>query len=557
MQRLNLKKHSAFLYAALAVITAFILRQLGIRVEGPLAWASLFLRAAIHIGLYTVWGISTCNRIIQPQVRRYLTVVSALMVFWITVRTIRYSLEEALWVTRHLWYLYYLPMLFIPLLAVFIALSLGKPESVRLPKWTTLLYIPTAALLLLVLTNDLHQLVFVFPADAVIWKDDYHYAFGYFLTVGWMVLCTVTALITMLIKCRVPHSRKILMLPFVPAATALLYGVLYILRVLGVFRLAWLRVIAGDMTVVFCLMIAAVLESCIQCGLIPNNTGYDALFPVTRLGAQIIDRENAVCLASSNARELTAKQRMDAQTQPVSADKNTIIKSQPIRFGRVLWQEDVAELAEAIEQSEENCRNLAERNCIRRENLETRKKLLTLQEKNWANDLLRRETAPQIDLIDRLLRQYDTEPDDRKRRRLLAGVAVVGAYIKRYGNLLLVNERTKTADLRDLSRCFEESFVNLELLGVNCLHTLPPELTLATRDMLHVYRSFEAAVEACLYDLHHVWINARESGGWVLMNLEFVCDTDLSPLASAANAFSCEDGACRFTFKLQKGGAGT
>lgn len=235
-------------------------------------------------------------------------------------------------------------------------------------------------------------------------------------------------------------------------------------------------------------------------------------------------------------------------------DKSTLVRSQPIRFGHVLWQVDIAELTETIEQIEENCHNLSERNRIRRENLEARKKILTLREKNRANDLLHRETALQIDLAYRMLRQYDTEPDDRKRRKLLAGVAVVGAYIKRYGNLLLVSEREDAADIRDLSRCFEESFVNLELLDVDCLHTLPAGLFLKTKDMLRVYCSFEAVVEACLYDLQQVWINARESGGWVLLNMEFVCDTDLSALASVADSFSCEDEACRFTFKLHKGG---
>lgn len=115
-------------------------------------------------------------------------------------------------------------------------------------------------------------------------------------------------------------------------------------------------------------------------------------------------------------------------------------------------------------------------------------------------------------------------------------------------------EREDAADIRDLSRCFEESFVNLELLDVDCLHTLPAGLFLKTKDMLRVYCSFEAVVEACLYDLQQVWINARESGGWVLLNMEFVCDTDLSALASVADSFSCEDEACRFTFKLHKGG---
>lgn len=548
MTKSNSKKYSTILYVALAIFTAMVLRQIARWADAPLDWFCGMIRSAIYIELFIAWGVSLHRRIIQPQVRRYLTSISVLVVFWMTVRTIRYSLDECIWLMRYLWYLYYLPMLLIPLLAVFVALSLGKPDNFRLSKWTGLLYIPTAALLLLVLTNDLHQFVFVFPEDAIVWANDYSYALGYFLAVGWVVSCTITALVVMLIKCRIPHSRTVLMLPFAPAVVALIYGVLYY------FRVPWLKFLTGDMTVVFCLLIVAILECCIECGLIQSNTGYEELFMVSRLGAQITNQENAVCLASANARALTEEQRISTKTQTVSADKSMIVKSQPIGFGHVLWQENVAELTEAIEQIEENCRDLAEHNRIRQENLKTRKKILALQEKNRVSDLLHRETAGQIDLIDRMLAQYDTETDDRKRSRLLGGAAVVGAYIKRYGNLLLIGERTETADIRDLARCFDESFINLELLGVNCLHTLPSDIILATKDMLQVYRSFEAAVETSLSDLQYVWINVRKSKEGLFLKMEFVCDSDLSHLAPMANAFSFEDGAYRFTFKLQGGG---
>lgn len=548
MTKSNSKKYSTILYVALAIFTAMVLRQIARWADAPLDWFCGMIRSAIYIELFIAWGVSLHRRIIQPQVRRYLTSISVLVVFWMTVRTIRYSLDECIWLMRYLWYLYYLPMLLIPLLAVFVALSLGKPDNFRLSKWTGLLYIPTAALLLLVLTNDLHQFVFVFPEDAIVWVNDYSYALGYFLAVGWVVSCTITALVVMLIKCRIPHSRTVLMLPFAPAVVALIYGVLYY------FRVPWLKFLTGDMTVVFCLFIVAILECCIECGLIQSNTGYEELFMVSRLGAQITNQENAVCLASANARALTEEQRISTKTQTVSADKSMIVKSQPIGFGHVLWQENVAELTEAIEQIEENCRDLAEHNRIRQENLKTRKKILALQEKNRVSDLLHRETAGQIDLIDRMLAQYDKEPDDKKRSRLLGGAAVVGAYIKRYGNLLLIGERTETADIRDLARCFDESFINLELLGVNCLHTLPSDIILATKDMLQVYRSFEAAVETSLSDLQYVWINVRKSKEGLFLKMEFVCDSDLSHLAPMANAFSFEDGAYRFTFKLQGGG---
>ena len=230
MQKPNLKRYSIFLCVALAVTAAAILRQIGFRVEDPLDFSLNILRTSIYIVLFAAWGISVHSRIIQPQVRRGLRAVSVLMLFWVTVRTIRYSLEEAPWVMRHLWYLYYLPMLFIPLLALFVAFALGKPDNFRLPKRAAFLYIPASILLLLVLTNDLHQLVFVFPEDAAVWMNDYRYGIVYFFAIGWTVLCTVTAFVAMLIKCRVPHSRKVLVLPFVPIIMALLYGVCYIFR---------------------------------------------------------------------------------------------------------------------------------------------------------------------------------------------------------------------------------------------------------------------------------------------------------------------------------------
>lgn len=544
------KKYSTILFIVLAILAAMALRQIGLHVDAPLDQVIDSLRAGIYIGMFALWGVSLRRRTVQPQVRRYFTVIPVLMIVWITARLIRYSFTDDPWLSRHLWYLYYLGMQFIPCLAVLVSLSLGKPENFLLSKWTKLLYIPTALFFLLVMTNDFHQLVFVFPEDAAVWTDDYRYGVLYPFVIGWELCCALTALVIMLVKCRVPGSRKVLLLPFVPVILAVVYGLMYI------FCMPVLKPLAGDITVVFCLLFAAAFESCIQCGLIQSNTGYDELFLVSRLGAQITDRENEFCLKSFNARELTEKQRISAGVQPISLDGSLLIRSKPIGFGNVLWQEDVAELTEAIEEIEENCRELAEHNRIRQKNLETKKKILSLQEKNRVNDLLHREMAGQIDLIDRLLAQYDAETDEQTRRRLLAGAAVAGAYIKRCGNLLLISERSTQTDIRDLSRCFDESFINLELLGVNCLHTLPPGCLLATRDMLRVYRGFESLMEACLFDLSHVWIQMREGESGYLLNMEFVCDTELSSYASIADSFTCEDGAYRFTFRLEKGGEG-
>ena len=537
---------TGFLVAGM-VFSAIALRVLGkfdiLIVPGGIA------RSLIYIALYIGWGISVSKRIIQVQVRHYLIAVSGLMVFWFVIRSMRYFFITDIGIARQLWYLYYLPMLFIPLFSLFVAISLGKPENARLSKTALLLLsIPTVLCLLLVLTNDLHQLVFSFPEGEVWTDDNMSYSFGYFFVIGWEILCALAAFVIMIIKCRLSYRKKYL--PFLLLACSIVYAFIYVSGV------EWMQLIGGDITAAQCLMFTGILESCIQCGLIQTNTGYEELFMVSRLGAQITDQGNIVCLASSNAGGLTDEQRMSAKTHPVLADKTTLIKSKPIRFGHVLWQEDVSELTEAIEQIEENCRDLSERNRLRQENLETKKKILSLQEKNRAADVLNRETAGQISMIEHLLTQYDTENDAKKREKLLAGAAVLGAYIKRYGNLLLVSHREETADIRDLSRCFEDSFVNLELLDVKCLCTLPADVILATKDMLRIYRTFETVLEDCLFDLHSVWVNARERKGQFLVSIDFVCDTDLSGHKADADLYSCEDGTCRFTFQLQKGGEG-
>ena len=104
------------------------------------------LRSFIYIGLMTWWGISLWQRIVQTQVRRYLAATAALCVFWLSIRTVKFFFAATPAAIRYLWYGYYFPMLFIPLPCVFVALSLGRPENYRLPKWTSLFYIPANAL---------------------------------------------------------------------------------------------------------------------------------------------------------------------------------------------------------------------------------------------------------------------------------------------------------------------------------------------------------------------------------------------------------------------------
>ena len=549
MQKVNLKKHGALLCAFLAVAAAAVLRQIGFCVNEQLDQFFTILRAAIYIGLFVAWGISVRSRIIQPQVRRYLTAVSALMIFWMTVRSIRYSLEEALWVMRHLWYLYYLPMLFIPLLAVFIALSLGKPESFRLPKWTVLLYIPTAALLLLVLTNDLHQLVFRFPEDAVVWMNEYRYGIVYFPVVGWMVLCALTALVIMLVKCRVPNSRKVLVLPFVPVVLSVIYGALYI------FQLPWLRLIAGDVTVVFCLLIAATLESCIQCCLIQSNTHYRELFDASTVGAQITDPEYHVVLSSRAAQEVNIETLRQTQQAPVMLEGGIRLSGAPVRGGHVLWTEDVSELLEVLEELQDVKDSLEDNNALLRAEYTLKAREAHIAEQDRLYNIIQRETAPRIKLLAELTDAFETMGDEAQRKQILGKMAVIGAYLKRRSNLIFLADKTPLFQEKELHLTFGESMDNLELCGITCGLLSELEGLVEARQLMKMYDLFEEIVERSIDTMTTitVWIGPADGALRITINTDSAAD--LSPLGSdSVSALRDEDGEWQLCMVLRAGG---
>ena len=549
MQKVNLKKHGALLCAFLAVAAAAVLRQIGFCVNEQLDQFFTILRAAIYIGLFVAWGISVRSRIIQPQVRRYLTAVSALMIFWMTVRSIRYSLEEALWVMRHLWYLYYLPMLFIPLLAVFIALSLGKPESFRLPKWTVLLYIPTAALLLLVLTNDLHQLVFRFPEDAVVWMNEYRYGIVYFPVVGWMVLCALTALVIMLVKCRVPNSRKVLVLPFVPVVLSVIYGALYI------FQLPWLRLIAGDVTVVFCLLIAATLESCIQCGLIQSNTHYNDLLLSCTLRVQLTDPEYQLLLSSRSAEPIPLQIMRQTETGPVRLDGGLRLSGAPVRGGHVLWTEDVSELLEVLEELQDVKDSLEDNNALLRAEYTLKAREAHIAEQDRLYNIIQRETVPRIKLLAELTDACETMGDEAQRKQILGKMAVIGAYLKRRSNLIFLADKTPLFQEKELHLTFGESMDNLELCGITCGLLSELERPVEARQLMKMYDLFEEIVERSIDTMTTitVWIGPADGALRITINTDSAAD--LSPLGSdSVSALRDEDGEWQLCMVLRAGG---
>ena len=460
------------------------------------------LRSGLYVFLFSVWCYSLWIRIVQAQARRYLLAISVLMVLWILLRSIKYSIENTD-VERWLWYFYYFPMLFIPMLSVFVSRSLGKGEDFRLPRWTKILYLPTLLLHLLVLTNDLHQQVFSFPSG-VLSDRAYRYEGGYFFVLGWEALCAGFALLSMVKNCRIPRSRRIRWLPLVPLALSLAYAYAYVKKV------HWVWVLAGDMTVSQCLIFASILECCIQCGLIQSNLGYDELFEATSLPVQITDPAFCSQYVSAAMQEaLPQSELRQMQQDTIHLSDDTLLKRHNLRRGWVFWKEDISALNQIRKELELTRDELRDIGDVLTAEKAQHARWLKLTEENRLYDMMEAQTARQIAMLRDLLAELQKTEDSDRARHLLGQVIIIGTYIKRRSNLIFVGVQRGAISVQELLLCLNESSENISVYGADCKAIVKGEGQLTVEQATQVYDLFEAVVETELESLRALLISVE------------------------------------------------
>ena len=545
---IKLKKNTLLIAVTviLLVITAYVLRLTDGLYFG-------LARSLIFLGLCFAWGVSVNGRIIQPYARRCMTVISALMFFWFFVRTLKFdffSVEKYPDIARYIWYLYYLPMIFIPVLALFVALSIRKPENYRPPKWTLLLHLFSSLLFLFVITNDLHQLVFTFPDGADVWtdKNNGHFIVHYII-VAWLILCALALVVIMGIKCRLPGGKKRILLPFAPIALLIIYTAIY------KWRLEWLYYFSRDLTAVMCLMYGLTLEMFIQCGFIQVNTNYLELFDASTVGVQIADNDYNVFLSSKTAKQVSRDILRQTQSGPVMLESGIRLSAAPIRRGRVIWSEDMSALINVLDELKEAKDNLEDGNAILKEENALKARELHIAEQDRLYNIIQRDTARQISLMDELICAVEQSDDEESRVSNVKKMLVIGAYLKRRSNLVFLADKTPELDVKELALTLGESMNNLEMCGVACGFNNGLSGCLPVAHITAMYDFFEEITEKSLDCMSTLTAVAVKADGKIRFIINTDSAADLSILKSeSVTAQKDEDGEWQLVLSLESGG---
>ena len=489
--------------------------------------AAMMVRYTIHVCLLIAWCVSIQRRLTNRQVRNLLIAVGILMAFWLTVRTVKYELiaDRTNPIGRYIWYSYYIPMVLIPLIGFFVVKYIDKPIDYDHPQWMNYLAIPAVLLLVLVFTNDLHQSVFRFHKGIELFDTRYQYGIPYYILMAWSILGGLYFVGMLLKKSRVPGNKHMQRLPLYIMLGAIVFWVLYTLKIINC-----------DLTVMDCLLIVCLVESAIQNGMIPSNTNHRELFDMTTVPLLIVDEDFHPHYVSGGALPLSEADIAKTQTGALHLE-NALLRSAPIPAGRVVWQDDIT-VQNTLHQHLQDIREqMSEENTLLQAEVELTEHKAKVDEQNRLYDRIAQEVAPQLIRAEELMERVSAEPENA--RELMAKICVLGCYIKRRGNLLLLGEENKQIPAAELEHCIRESLENLRLGVVFTLLNSQCDGTLPVTDVVAIYDFYENVAERLLDKATAFLINLNCEDGAMTMNIQIGCSEEIAEQAFSGLTFSC------------------
>ena len=491
------RKSIAKLCLALGLfILAGVFRQMD-RLAAPLPSAVYFLLTnLIYIGLAMAWGFSISRRSLPRNDRRWLLLGCTMAVLWLFLRAVKYRFFSDDTITRHLWYLYYVPQILAPLFSLFAALQLGRRKGTAFSRRWYLLFIPAALLFGSILTNDLHQMAFRSVPGAATLQADYTHGWMYYFAMTWIVGLLLATGIIVYRKCHVSESRRY---AWVPLCVFLGGFVLCALSFANTYTF-------HKIPECFCLTFAAFWESCLQVGLMPTNGYYRYFFSKSTVAAQIADGQGRPVYRAPNAPDLTPDQLDAAAREAIFLNADTRLQSAPVQDGRVYWVEDLSKINRIQGQlAEINARLSEENELIQAEN-ELKRQRAQIEEKNRLMDEMIALVQPQLLQINRLLEEENAQILNVQN---LKQICLLGAYVKRRVNLALICEKKAAVPVEELAHCIRESLTYLAQYGAACALYQEGSGSVDSREAQLAYDFFEDCLEAALLSLSALMVRVE------------------------------------------------
>ena len=483
-------------------------------------------RTCTYLGIYCAWVIYLNKHVVQKKMRQYLTAIGCLMVCWFFLRTVKYHIFLDPLGGHICWYLYYIPMILIPTFGLSATLLMDGEEK-KTTKWITgILLFFSVVLIVCVLTNDLHQQVFRFEGPVPYSDKNYGYGILFMLVQLWIIACLVIMEILLVKKSRIP-DRKQFWLPVIPGMLLLGWN---IANLLG---LPFVKTFAGDMTAICCLLMAAIFQGCILCGLIQTNSRYFELFQATGgLDAEITDDSFRRYYFSGEFPELSKDLRDSIIAKSSVQERGIRINHLPVKGGHLFWSEDISVLLDQYQDIQEQQEELTARNQLLRKTYKKEAERRKLEEQNRILNIIQSQTSRQYELLSHYMEKLEQTESREEYELILSKIVVVGTYLKRWKNLMLTrySSREDSLTMADLKQSLAESCENLKLCEIKAAYFVQDkDKQLRADDVLKCYDFFEWLVEQLFDVMNSVFFRVTQIEEKLQISVHIMSQEDIRP----------------------------
>ncbi|MCQ2533953.1 MAG: hypothetical protein MJ172_05230 [Clostridia bacterium] len=491
-----------------------------------------------------IWGAAIKKRIIDKKMRHLLLCMVALILFIFSLQLCRYKLmEDNTNAIRYAWYSYYIPVYSIPCIMYQVSLIIGtKPDNQPHKKRSVFIHIYTFIMILIVMTNDIHQLVFKFPVDLKSGYHNYEYNVGFFINYLCVIILYIATFVTTIKKCKVMAVKKKMWLPLLLAASG---GIGEILIITGLLKINGINIWQTGELMFFSLV--GFEEACIAIGLIPANTGYKELLNRSNKPIVILDNNNNVIYQSS-------------QTLEAFNSSNAKIYNKKISGGTVSWAIDMSAIYKLNNQIKDTTEQIEMRNEYLITQNDIKKEQAKINTRNELYDNMAVILTPQINEIKEFIKKSDDQDFDITLRK----ISVLNAYIKRRSNMELLRDGNDNLSLRELFTAIHESCEYIKLCDVEAMVEQVPDKIIPAKMLILAYDYFEKIIENSLNALKSIFITSSYKNGQLRLSLmintyEFILDGNWYKKEieefNGTTTITKEDNDLRIVLILNEGGA--
>lgn len=486
------KTKTANLVCLMLIMASSILHILGHNFALPLAFNNIIF--FLYTFAIVIWVRQLQRRILQKPVKRYMAIVGILMIFWMQIRTVSYVyLPNEHFTSRYVWYLYYLPMIFIPTFLLMTVLHTGKNEKEKINKRWRIIYIPPTVLFLMVITNDFHQKAFFFVDGLGNWSNgNVKYEIVYFASIGWIAMLMIETMLFALVKCAVPGNRQYIWVPLMPVLFAAVYIFTYIVptAISDVLEMAFKPPELGSF------ILAAFMEGLILAHLFPTNDDYAGFWNKSVFGAGIMDNKGNFRHVSHNSVKVTENQVREAREKSVFLDGgDMILRSKAIDGGISYWGRDISEINRLNKELAEYVDVLKEENDLMNAENQLVERRVKIEEQNRLYDGIAADVKKQADQLEILLKNLVEKQGGKYN---LQYASVLTTYIKRRANLMLIASRKRYLAGNELKLAILESIEAVKLCDTMCGCDIRDIKSIKKEHALLIYKLFEEIIELSL-----------------------------------------------------------